>query len=47
MKTILALFSLFVASETLAQSSAQNLSMMAMTNACKGCDLSNSQLVGD
>jgi uncharacterized protein YjbI with pentapeptide repeats len=46
MKTILVIFSLFVASETFAQSSTQNLSMMAMTNACKGCDLSNSQLVG-
>ena len=46
MKNIIAILTLFVASETLAQSSAQNLSMMAMTNACKGCDLSNSQRVG-
>lgn len=46
MKNIIAILTLLLASETFAQSSAQNLSMMAMTNACKECDLSNSQLVG-
>lgn len=46
MKNILVILSLLIAAEAQAQSSAQNLSMMAMTKACKGCDLSNSQLVG-
>ena len=46
MKNIIVILTVLLASETFAQSSAQNLSMMAMTNACKGCDLSNSQLVG-
>jgi len=35
-----------LASPLLAQSSAENLALMSMTNACKGCDLSNAQLVG-